>query len=432
MDTINEIVTIFVGQAGTQVSSACWELFCLEHGIEPNGSLYQRYKPPDNSYQAFFAPSQNYKLTPRTVIVDLEPTVINEIRTGAYKHLFDPASLITGKEDAANNFARGYYTIGRRSIDITLDQIRTTCENCSNLGGFLIFRSLSGGTGSGFTTLLLEHLDNAYKTKPKLEFAIHPAPDISSITLEPYNSVLSIHGSMDYKNCSFVIDNQALYNICERKLNVQSPTYENLNRLQAQVVSSITTSMRFGRNLSLQKMCINLIPVPKMHFVLIAYAPFISPKERNMPSPKTITFDCFNPQNQMAMCDPSKGLYMSCYLLYRGKSHEIHKAISLFKKERCLPFVKWIPNTFKREINCQPPITVPSGDIAIPRLSVANLSNSTAIKQVWANLAHKFDLMYQKRAFLHHYLNEGMEEDIFESARANMKTIHDEYVAIET
>ena len=44
--------------------------------------------------------------------VDLEPTVIDEIRTGTYRQLFHPEQLISGKEDAANNFARGHYTIG--------------------------------------------------------------------------------------------------------------------------------------------------------------------------------------------------------------------------------------------------------------------------------------------------------------------------------
>ena len=38
--------------------------------------------------------------------VDLEPTVIDEIRTGTYRQLFHPEQLISGKEDAANNFAR--------------------------------------------------------------------------------------------------------------------------------------------------------------------------------------------------------------------------------------------------------------------------------------------------------------------------------------
>ena len=46
-------------------------------------------------------------------MVDLEPTVVDEVRTGTYRQLFHPEQLISGKEDAANNFARGHYTIGQ-------------------------------------------------------------------------------------------------------------------------------------------------------------------------------------------------------------------------------------------------------------------------------------------------------------------------------
>lgn len=80
------------------------------------------------------------KFSPRTVVVDLEPTVIDEIRIGPYRNLFNPSSLITGKEDAANNFARGFYSIDRQMKDIIFDRVRKICENCSNLNGFIISR----------------------------------------------------------------------------------------------------------------------------------------------------------------------------------------------------------------------------------------------------------------------------------------------------
>lgn len=51
--------------------------------------------------------------------------VTDEIRTGTYKHLFHPEQLITGKEDAANNYARGHYTIGKEVIDVSMDRIRS-------------------------------------------------------------------------------------------------------------------------------------------------------------------------------------------------------------------------------------------------------------------------------------------------------------------
>ena len=46
------------------------------------------------------------------------------MRTGTYRQLFHPEQLITGKEDAANNYARGHYTVGKEMIDQVLDKIR--------------------------------------------------------------------------------------------------------------------------------------------------------------------------------------------------------------------------------------------------------------------------------------------------------------------
>ena len=53
----------------------------------------------------------------------------DEVRTGTYKQLFHPEQLITGKEDAANNYARGHYTVGRELVDQVLDRIRKLVSN---------------------------------------------------------------------------------------------------------------------------------------------------------------------------------------------------------------------------------------------------------------------------------------------------------------
>ena len=86
---------------------------------------------------------------PRAVLVDLEPTVVDEVKMGTYRQLFHPEQLITGKEDAANNYARGHYTIGKEQIETTVDKIRRMADNCTGLQGFLVFHSFGGGTGSG-------------------------------------------------------------------------------------------------------------------------------------------------------------------------------------------------------------------------------------------------------------------------------------------
>jgi tubulin alpha len=93
--------------------------------------------------------------------------------------LFHPRQLINGKEDAANNYARGHYTIGREIIEETLDRIRKMSEVCSGLQGFLVFHSFGGGTGSGFSSLLMEKLSLDFGKKSKLGFSIYPAPQAS-------------------------------------------------------------------------------------------------------------------------------------------------------------------------------------------------------------------------------------------------------------
>merc|ERR1712183_660585 len=66
--------------------------------------------------------------------------------------------------------------------------------------------------------------------------------------------------------------------------------------------------------------------------------------------------------------------------------------------------------------NYQPPTVVPGGDLAKVMRATCMISNSTAIAEVFSRIDHKFDLMYSKRAFVHWYVGEGMEEGEFSEA----------------
>ena len=87
----------------------------------------------DDSFSTFFSETGAGKHVPRAVFIDLEPSVIDETRVGTYRRLFHPEQLINGKEDAANNYARGHYTIGKEVVDLVLDRIRKLADQCTGL-----------------------------------------------------------------------------------------------------------------------------------------------------------------------------------------------------------------------------------------------------------------------------------------------------------
>ncbi|VEL32655.1 unnamed protein product [Protopolystoma xenopodis] len=111
------------------MGNACWELYCLEHGIHPDGCVpADKINSSDDSFNTFFGETGAGKHVPHAVFVHLEHSVVDEVRTGTYRQLFHPEQLIAGMEDAANNYARGYYTIGKEIIDLVLDRVRKLAD----------------------------------------------------------------------------------------------------------------------------------------------------------------------------------------------------------------------------------------------------------------------------------------------------------------
>eukprot|EP00522_Entomoneis_paludosa_P017960 CAMPEP_0172440494 /NCGR_PEP_ID=MMETSP1065-20121228/1108_1 /TAXON_ID=265537 /ORGANISM="Amphiprora paludosa, Strain CCMP125" /LENGTH=448 /DNA_ID=CAMNT_0013189341 /DNA_START=81 /DNA_END=1427 /DNA_ORIENTATION=- len=432
---MRECISIHLGQAGVQIGNQCWELYCLEHGITPDGMMPSDTSPgvEDDSHNTFFSETSSGKHVPRALFVDLEPSVNDEVRSGKYKSLYHPSQIIDGKEDASNNYARGHYTVGKEMIDHVMDRVRKLADGCTGLQGFLVFHATGGGTGSGFGSLLLERLSVDYGRKTKLAFAVSPSPKISTSVVEPYNSVLSTHALLEHTDCTLVLDNEALYDVCTKNLGLEHPSYISLNRLIAQVISSLTASLRFdgALNVDVTEFPTNLVPYPRLHMLTSSYCPVVSAAKAHHEnfSLGEITSEAFEPHNMMTKCDPRHGKYMAACLLYRGDvtPSAVNKAVSIVKNKKTIQFVDWCPGGFKCGINYQPPYHVEDGDMAPIERAVCMVANTTAIAESLSHIDHKFDLMYAKRAFVHWYVGEGMEEGEFSEAREDLAALEKDY-----
>merc|ERR1711945_5728 len=193
-------------------------------------------------------------------------------------------------------------------------------------------------------------------------FSVIPSPKVSDTVVEPYNAVLSFHQLVENADECFLMDNEALYDICFRTLKLTTPTYGDLNHLVSASMSGVTTCLRFPGQLNcdLRKIAVNLIPFPRLHFFMTGFAPLTSrgsQQYRALTVPE-LTQQMFDAKNKMAA-------------------------------------------TF--------------------------IGNSTAIQELFKRVSEQFTAMFRRKAFLHWYTGEGMDEMEFTEAESNMNDLVSEY-----
>lgn len=154
---------------------------------------------------------------------------------------------------------------------------------------------------------------------------MYPSPTISTCVVEPYNALLCTHWLLDHTEVSSVLDNEAIYEICQKSLDIRRPSYDNLNRLITKVISSMTASLRFRGelNVDLTEFQTNLVPFPRLHFMTTAMSPIMTPEKAETEEIvcRDVTERCFQPQNffvKISDFDCAEDKYMAISLNYRG------------------------------------------------------------------------------------------------------------------
>jgi len=422
---MREIVHLQVGQCGNQIGAKFWQVISEEHGIDGTGSYKGNDELQLERINVYYNEAGSGKYVPRAILVDLEPGTMDNIRAGNYGALFRPDNLVFAQNSAGNNWAKGHYTEGAELVDNVMEVVRKEAEGCDCLQGFQICHSLGGGTGSGMGTLLLSKIREEFPDRMMCTFSVVPSPKVSDTVVEPYNATLSVHQLVENADEVMCIDNEALYDICFRTLKLQNPNYGDLNKLVSSVMSGITCCLRFPGQLNsdLRKLAVNLIPFPRLHFFLVGVAPLISTQSKNFQSFSVaeLVTQMFDSKNMMAACDPRHGKYLTASAMFRGKipTKEIEDSMLQVKQKNSTFFVEWIPHNIKTSVCDIPPKDQKS--------AVTFVGNSTAIQELFKRVNEQFSVMFKRKAFLHWYTGEGMDEMEFTEAESNMHDLISEY-----
>ncbi|KAI0979900.1 hypothetical protein GJ496_001767 [Pomphorhynchus laevis] len=413
------------GQCGNQIGAKFWEVISGEHGIDENGNYVGDSDLQLERISVYYNEAEDNKYVPRAVLIDLEPGTMDSIRNSSYGKLFRPDNFVFGQSGAGNNWAKGHYTEGAELVDSVLEVVRREAEGCDSLQGFQLTHSLGGGTGSGMGTLLFSKIKEEYPDRMMLTFSVVPSPRVSDTVVEPYNATLSVHQLVENTDETFCIDNEALYDICFRTLKLSTPNYSELNQLVSSTMSGVTTCLRFPGQLNadLRKLAVNMVPFPRLHFFMPGFAPLtsLSCQEYRAISVAELTQQMFDSKNMMTACDPRNGRYLTVAAMFRGRvsMKEVDEQMLQMQVKNSSYFVDWIPNNVKTAVCDIPPKNL--------KMSATFIGNTTSIQEIFKRLSEHFTSMFRRKAFLHWYTGEGMDEMEFTEAESNMNDLISEY-----
>lgn len=390
------------------------------------GHFYGDNILPYQRLNVYYECAQNCRFVPRCVLCDLEPSQINSLRCSSIGQLFNPDYCVTGAHGAGNNWATGYYTNGSALMDCILEASRKQAEKCDCLQGFQNTHSIGGGTGSGLGSLLINRLRDEYENRIINTFSVIPSEKVSETIVEPYNAVLSLKEMVNSSDYTICFDNESLYDVCQKTLKLERPNLNDLNYLVSNTMAGVTSCLRFpGQlNMDLRKLKTNMCPYPHLKFFIPGYAPLSARNESqqyNKVTVKSLVNELFDPCCQLAAYDATDEKYLTCATIFRGlfSSKEVEESMVEVQRNSKDLFCNWIPDNISSAI-CDIPPHGTSGSATI-------LANTTAINVTFKRLICQFDAMFDKRAFVHWYSGEGMEEMEFCEAKNVLVTLCDEY-----
>jgi tubulin beta len=284
-----------------------------------------------------------------------------------------------------------------------------------------IFHSTTGGSGAGLLACILSYFSDEYSGILSHGLAIALQSNIFNNTIEIYNLVLGFSHLIEKDTLVNLFQNECLNRICYNDMNILRPRLRDMISIISRIATALTQPMRFSGSLntSFRKICTNLIPFTRLHFTLAGLAPLNSVKNGCRVS--SLIDTAYGPTSFMTEVDWHEGRFFTTAYLFSdaGLSNlQVSTALLDFKrKNESNYYTSWIHDSSHCSV-----IQLPTD-----RPSLVTLMNSSSVRVLLLKFASSFTAMLRRKAFLFHYIMEGMDEVEFTEAKSHLNDLTYEF-----
>ena len=435
----SEIVTIGIGQAGVNILNEFYSTIMDEHKIDENGKFTGNYEDDNDKwlmfkYSTYFNHNkQNDRYIPRAIFIDCDQHSINSLQASNLGSLMpDEHFYLTEHSQPMMTWAKGFYKDGYEMVNDTMDIIRREFESHDVVQGYQFFNSIQGGLGGGFGSRLLQEMRNEYPDKPSFMYNVYPSTSSHHYVFAVYNCILTIAELLNNSDYCFVLDNDRCLNIAEKQCKLEHPTYDDLNWLISQVLSGQTSTLRFHAepqiNVTMRAFGVAMASRWRLKFFSLSHSPFYGKHSYTYNSNVNgITKELLT--NDVSNVELKDNKIMNMSISFRGNDEnamaDMDEYILSIQHKMSNDFVKWIP-----EMNVHSAFIYDGDnhfhDKYAPVIGTATIA-TTAIQELFKKIAKSFKRLYRRKAYLHWYKDDTMDEMEFNEAHKNVKDLIAEY-----
>jgi len=272
------------------------------------------------------------KYVPRTVLVDLDPSPIEQVISSDMGNLFDRDDMFMGLSSTNALWPIGHYIEGDSVVTPMMDKVRKEIESCDWFHAFQLNFSTCGGTGSGVGALILGKLREEYPDRIVENYAVFPSQKTGCDPLSIYNTVSISMNLIENSDLTRVIDNEGAYESCFKNYKTKNPTIDDFNNVFSDMMIETSSTIRYShKNIcDFRKLAVLMKPFPRMSFLMTSSVIQFDNNDIN-----AFVKDLHNTKHLLLSIPASKGRCLSTNYIVRGRdpSTKFNREVAAYTSE---------------------------------------------------------------------------------------------------